>query len=94
VETLYTGAMQLKDAIERYLAVVGRFGEPMPLAGFGVPAPEVEEMLAAWDEDYHLNRHIELVPASWVAEGATAYRVDGVLYTAVVIRETIREVLT
>ena len=85
--------MKLKDAVEKYLAVAGRFGETMPLGQFGLPQAEAEAMLSAWDEDYHLHRHFELVPASWMSEGAPAYSVNGLLYSAIIIRESIREAL-
>ncbi|HWP83565.1 MAG TPA: hypothetical protein VNN17_00105 [Terriglobia bacterium] len=85
--------MTLQEAIERYLEVAGEFGVAMPLSGFGRPQQEVEETLSAWDEDYHLHRHFELVPASWMAPAATAYRINGALYTDIILRETIREAL-
>jgi hypothetical protein len=85
--------MTLKAAVEKYLAVTGRFGETMPLRKFGLPQAEVEALLSAWDEDYHLHRHFELIPASSMSEGATAYSVSGVLYSAIIIRESIREAL-
>ena len=86
-------AMNLKDAVEKYIEVVGRFGETLPLSQLGLPQAELEATLSAWDEDYHLHRHFELVPTSWISAGAPAYSVNGVLYSAIIIRETIREAL-
>ena len=85
--------MNVKDAVEKYLAVAGRFGEPMPLSQFGAPQDDVEIMLSAWDEDYHLHRHFELLPASGMSQGAVPYRINGSLYSAIIIRESIRETL-
>jgi hypothetical protein len=85
--------MNLKEAVEKYLAVAGRFGETMPLAGFGLEPKETEAMLSAWDEDYHLHRHFELVPASWMTAGVTACSINGALYSAIIIRESIREAI-
>lgn len=85
--------MNLKEAVEKYLKVAGGFGKTMPLADFGLPPSETEAMLSAWDEDYHLNRHFELVPTSWMTAGATAFSINGVLYSAIIIRESIRETL-
>ena len=85
--------MNLKDAVEKYLAVVGQFGETMPLGRFGLPQAEAEAMLSAWDEDYHLHRHFELVATPWISEGAPSYTINGVLYSAIIIRESIREAL-
>ena len=85
--------MNLKEAVEKYLEVAGQFGETMPLSGFGLPPSEAEAMLSAWDEDYHLHRHFELVPSSWITAGAPAYSINGALYSAIIIRESIREAL-
>jgi hypothetical protein len=85
--------MKLSVAVEKYLAVAGQFGESMLLADFGLPRGKLEAMLSAWDEDYHLHRHFELVPSSWMLEREQAYSVNGALYSAIIFRETIREAL-
>ena len=85
--------MNLKEAVEKYLEVAGRFGETMPLSRLGLPQAEVEALLSAWDEDYHLHRHFELVPASGLAEGASSYSINGELYSGIILRESIREAL-
>jgi len=50
-------------------------------------------MLSAWDEDYHLHCYFELIPASRMSAGAPAYNINGTMYTAIVIQETVRDVL-
>jgi hypothetical protein len=89
--------MELKAAVERYLEVVNEFLRPMPLSGFGLPKHELEAMLGAWDEDYHLHRHFELLPPSAppsaVPETAAVYWVHGHAYGAIVFHESIRDVL-
>jgi hypothetical protein len=85
--------MQLNAAIDRYLQVAGSFGRPMALDQFGLARPEVEEMLSAWEEDYHLNRYFELVSAAALSGDPSAYVINGALYTAIIIQETIRDVL-
>ena len=85
--------MDLKAVVDRYLQEIGAFGEPMPLGRFGLAHDEVETLLSAWEDDYHLSRHFELVPASGMSGAAPAYRINGALYTAIVFRETIRDVL-
>lgn len=89
--------MDLKAAVERYLEVVQEFRRPMPLRRFGLPQEEVEAMVSAWDEDYHLHRHFELIPAPKAAPGdpatETAYRINGIFYTAIVFHESIRHAL-
>ena len=85
--------MNLNEAVARYLQAAGGFGQPMPLSQFQLPQAELETMLSAWEEDYHLNCYFELIPASRMSEGAPAYRINGALYTAIVIQETVRDVL-
>jgi hypothetical protein len=85
--------MDLRAAVEKYLEVAGSFGKPMPLDRLGLTQKEIEAMLSAWEDDYHLNRHFELIPASGMPADAPAYRVNGTLQTAIVFRETIRDVL-
>jgi hypothetical protein len=74
----------------------------MPLTSFGLDRNETEAMLAAWEEDYQLHRHLELIPADLASPvreepqqgGApAAYFVGGVGYTDVVIRASIRGVM-
>jgi hypothetical protein len=86
--------MNLSEAVEKYLAVAGQFGETMSLAAFGLPRAEAEAMLSAWDEDYHLHRHFELVPNSWISEAEPAYSINGALYSGIIFRETVLEALS
>lgn len=60
--------MNLKTAVEKYLAVT-QFGQPMPLTAFGLDRNATEAMLAAWEEDYQLHRHMELIPAEPTGPG-------------------------
>lgn len=85
--------MELKAAVERYLEVVKEFRRPMPLSAFGLPKEEVEAMVSAWEEDYQVHRHLELIPASTTDQNTPVYRIGGLLYTAIVFRESIRHVL-
>jgi len=84
--------MNLKTAVEKYLEVVGEFGKPMPLADFGLSREATEAMVAAWEEDYQLHRHLELIPAAGLAS-ESAYVVSGLAYSGVVFRPSIRDVL-
>jgi len=85
--------MDLKAVVAKYLEAAGRFGEAVPLARLGIDQAAIEAAVSAWEEDYHLSRHFELVPASPMSPGAPAYRINGASYTAIVFRETIRDVL-
>lgn len=88
--------MNLRAAVAKYLEVVGEFGRSMPLTEFGLTQEATEAMLAAWEEDYQLHRHLELIPASeGMSESArgSAYVVAGMAYIAVVFRSSIREII-
>ena len=94
--------MNLNAAVQKYLAMTGEFGRPMPLAAFGQDRDTTEAMLAAWEEDYQLHRHLELIlaePASPTKEGPletaaqTRYFVGGIAYTDIVFRSSIRAVI-
>jgi len=88
-------AMNLRAAVDRYLEVVREFGKPMPLGEFELPGDEVEGMISAWEEDYHLNRHFELIPLADAARSdsaPTAFRIGGNTYTAIIFRPSIRHV--
>lgn len=90
--------MDLKTAVEKYLEIAGDFGLPMPLSCFGVSRQDLEATLSAWDEDYHLHRHFELIspptaPAGRGSGGAGTYLINGLAYSAILFKETIRHVL-
>ena len=88
--------MDLKAAVARYLEVVGDFGRPMPLTAFGLSREATETMVSAWEEDYQLHRHLELIPAAGgpgSQPSESAFVVAGMAYTAVVFRASIRSVI-
>ena len=85
--------MTLNEAVKRYLAVAGSFGTLMPLSSFDLPPEELRAMISDWEEDYHLSRHYELVPASYRDTGER-YTIDGVEYSSIIMRDTISEVLS
>jgi hypothetical protein len=88
--------MDLKAAVTKYLEVVGEFGRPMPLTEFGLSREATEAMVSAWEEDYQLHRHLELIPVSGGPAGETsesAFVVAGLAYSAVVFRSSIRSVI-
>ena len=83
--------MNLKAAVEKYLEVVGEFGRPMSLAEFGLSREATEAMVAAWEEDYQLHRHLELILAAGSAS-ASGYVIGELVYTSVVFHPSIRDV--
>ena len=88
--------MELRAAVERYLRVAQAFGRPMSLSDFGVSREELQVALSAWEEDYQIHRHFELLPSDGQAaeSGSPCYEINGELYTAIIIKETIRDVFS
>ena len=85
--------MTLNEAVTQYLAVAERFERLMPLSGFALAPAELTAMIAAWEEDYHLSRHYELVPASYRDSGAQRYSISGIEYSGIIIHASISEIL-
>jgi len=48
--------MNLREIVEKYRAVAGGHGRPVPLASFGLPRAETERLFSLLDEDYHISR--------------------------------------
>lgn len=85
--------MTIQEAVNKYLTVTNGFGELMPLSRFEVPPAELRGALSDWEEDYHLSRHYELVPASYRDGGAQAYVINGIEYTGIIFHNSIKEIL-
>jgi hypothetical protein len=90
-------AMELKEAVERYLDAVKQFGRPMLLSQFGMAKKELEGALSAWEEDYHLHRHFDLLDAATAPAGTAVeireYSINGLAIVAIVFHPSIRHVL-
>lgn len=93
--------MELKDAVEKYLDAVKHFGQPMLLSQFGLPKQSLEALLAAWEEDYHLHRHFDLLDKTTISAATLTggggeiyeYSVNGLAIVAIVFHPSIRQVL-
>jgi len=48
--------MNLKEIVQKYRALAGGFGKPVPLDAFGLTQDEVERIFSAYDEDYLISR--------------------------------------
>ena len=84
--------MNLQAAVEKYLEVVGEFGRLMSLTEFGLSREATEAMLSAWEEDYQLHRHLDLIPAAGVPDSQRAYVAGALAYTGVIFHASIRDV--
>ncbi len=59
--------MRLKEAVEKYLAVAGSYGRPVPIAQFALAHADAEKMFSAFDEDYHISRYFHFSNQDGVA---------------------------
>jgi hypothetical protein len=48
--------MPLRELVDRYLSVAGRFGIPAALSSFALSHSETERLFSSYDEDYHISR--------------------------------------
>jgi len=80
--------MNLREIVEKYLALAGGYGRPAALADFGFDRAQTERVFAAFDEDYHISRYFHF---SRVA--GTDYTINGFDHTHVSIDAEIQSVL-
>ena len=80
--------MNLKEIVEKYLAIAGGFTFLAPLADFGLDRGEIERIFGAFDEDYHISRYLHFTQVS-----GPAYTINGFEQTHVSIDEEIQEIL-
>jgi hypothetical protein len=50
--------LSLKELVERYTALAGKLGVPVPLSAFGFSEDETRNVFSAFDEDYHISRFL------------------------------------
>jgi hypothetical protein len=80
--------MNLREIVEKYLAIVGGYGLSAALTDFGFDRAQTERIFAALDEDYHISRYFHFSRIS-----GTAYTINGFEHTHVSIDGEIQEVL-
>jgi hypothetical protein len=80
--------MNLRQIVEKYLAIGGGYGRAAALADFGLDRVQTERVFAAFDEDYHISRYFHFSRVS-----GTSYTINGFEHTHVSIDAEIREVL-
>jgi hypothetical protein len=80
--------MNLREVVEKYLAIAGGYGRIVALAGFGLDRAQTERVFAALDEDYHISRYFHFSGVS-----GTSYTINGFDHTHVSIDAGIKEVL-
>src|SRR3981081_3508673 len=81
-------AMNLREVVEKYLAIAGGYGRPAALADFGLDRAQTERVFAAFDEDYHISRYFHFSRAT-----GTAYTINGFDQTHVSLDAEIQNIL-
>jgi hypothetical protein len=80
--------MNLREIVDKYLAIAGGYGRPAALSDFGFDRAQTERVFAAFDEDYHISRYFHFSRGS-----GGAYTINGFEHTHVSIDGEIQEVL-
>ena len=50
--------LSLREVVDHYLAVAGKFGQPIALSAFQLSPAEIQALFNVLDEDYHLSRFL------------------------------------
>jgi hypothetical protein len=80
--------MLLREVVEKYLALAGAYGKPVPLAGFGLDKKQTERDFSVFDEDYHISRFFH-----FSKERGEAFEINGFPHTHVSIDAEIQTIL-
>ena len=56
--------MTLRQLVDRYLSLAGKFGQPVPILSFELHHPEAERLFSTYDEDYHISRFFHFSESS------------------------------
>ncbi len=78
----------LREVVDRYLAIAGKFGEPVALSAFQLSPAEIQTLFNVLDEDYHLSRFLHFSHAE-----AESYVISGARVTHVSIDPAIQSIL-
>jgi hypothetical protein len=81
-------AVNLREIVEKYLAIAGGYGRPAVLADFGLDRNQTERVFSAFDEDYHISRYFHFTRST-----GTRYTINGFDHTHVSIDADIQNVL-
>lgn len=66
--------LSLREVVDRYLAVAGKFGQPVALSAFQLSPGEIQTLFSILDEDYHFSRFLHfsnLAGEAYVISGAS-----------------------
>jgi len=80
--------MNLRELVEKYLAIAGGYGRPAALADFDLDRAQTERVFAAFDEDYHISRYFHFSRIT-----GAAYTINGFDQTHISIDAEIQNIL-
>jgi hypothetical protein len=80
--------MNLREVVEKYLAIAGSYGRIVALADFSLDRAQTECVFAVFDEDYHISRYFHFSRVT-----GTSYTINGFDHTHVSIDGKIQEIL-
>jgi hypothetical protein len=83
-----TSVNELRQIVDRYLALAGHFGPAVPLASFGLSTEDTSRLFSALDEDYQISRYLKLS-----REAGAEFSISGFPQTHVALDEAIRSLL-
>ncbi|MFZ0413077.1 MAG: hypothetical protein WBS18_03105 [Candidatus Acidiferrales bacterium] len=86
--------MELRETVNKYLALSGGYGKSVALSAFGLSREETERVFGQLDEDYHISRFFHFHTAAGAPGGAVAsYFINGFPQTHVSIDAEVQEIL-
>jgi len=79
---------ELRQIVDRYLALAGGFGAPVPLGSFGFGEQDTARLFSAFDEDYQVSRYMK-----FSRQAGAEFSINGFPQTHVALAEAIRTLL-
>jgi hypothetical protein len=79
---------ELRQIVDRYLALAGGFGAAVPLGSFGFGKLETARLFSAFDEDYQVSRYMK-----FTRQAGAEFSINGFAQTHVALDEGIRALL-
>lgn len=88
--------MELRQIVDKYKGLATGFGQPVPLAAFGLSREDTERIFSVYDEDYNISRffHFSLNPTTEPGgPPIVAYQINGFPHTHVSLDAEIETIL-
>jgi hypothetical protein len=79
---------ELRQIVDRYLALAGSFGPAVPLASFALDPQETARLFSALDEDYQISRYLK-----FSRQSGKEFSINGFPQTHLSLEEGIRALL-